>query len=78
MKYTVNAYFCTNFAGLMDSLETDDFYEAQDFVDANCRKGFNCELVDNELDATGWFHADDFEDDDDFYEDLLMEQREQM
>lgn len=72
MRYRVCAYLCTNFAGLMDSLETDDFYEAQDFVGTNCRKGFNCELVDNELDVTGWFHADDF------YEDLCMEQREQM
>lgn len=77
MRYQVNAYLCTNFANLMDSLETDNFYEAQDFVEENCRKGFNCELVDNELNATGWFHADDFEDDD-FYADLRMEQCEQM
>lgn len=32
MKYTVKAYLCTNFAGLMDSLETDKFYEVQDFI----------------------------------------------
>ena len=46
MRYKVNAYFCTNFAGLMDSLETDNFYEVQDFVYDQCRKGFNCELYD--------------------------------
>lgn len=79
MRYKVRAYLCTNFVGLIDDLETDDFYEAQDFVESNCRKGFNCELVDNELGTEGWFHADDFaEDQDDLFDDLLMEQREQM
>ena len=82
MRYTVNAYLCTNFAGVMDSLETDNFYEAQDFVWENCQKGFNCELVDNELGTEDWFHADDFteaiEEVDELLEDLRLEQCEQM
>lgn len=82
MRYKVKAYLCTNFSYLMDSLETDDFYEAQDFVWENCQKGFNCELVDNELGTEGWFHADDFtedtEDVDELLRDLHMEQIAQM
>jgi formylmethanofuran dehydrogenase subunit A len=75
MKYTVNAYLFTNFAGLMDSLETDNFYEVQDFVEENRQKGFNCKLVDNERGTEGWAYA---ENDNDFYEDLFLEQCEQM
>jgi hypothetical protein len=66
----------------MDSLETDDFYETQDFIWANCQKGFNCELIDNELGVEGWFHADDFtedtEDPSELIRDLRLEQCEQM
>lgn len=87
MRYKVNAYLCTNFAGLMDSLETDDFYEVQDFIWENCQKGLNCELWDRETGNRNWAYADDFTDDtidpsglisDEFYADLLMEQHEQM
>ena len=56
MRYKVNAYFCTNFAVLMDSLETDSFYEVQDFVDDQCRKGFNCELYDTETGDRGFVY----------------------
>ena len=53
MRYKVNAYFCTNFAGLMDSLETDNFYEVQEFVYDQWRKGFNCERYDTETGDRG-------------------------
>lgn len=60
MKYTVNAYLCTNFAGLMDSLETDFWFEVEDFIWDNVQKGFNCELIDNETGSRNWAYADDF------------------
>ena len=75
MRYQVNAYLCTNFAGLMDSLETDNFYEVQDFVWDNAQKGYNCTITDNESGETNWVYAESFTID---YDDLLMEQREQM
>ena len=78
MKYTVKAYLCTNFAGLMDSLETDNFYEVQDFIWENCQKGYNCTLTDNEIGETNWAYADSFTEDTIDYADLLMEQQEQM
>ncbi len=82
MRYTVNAYLCANFAGLMDNLETDSFDEAQDFVWENVQKGYNCELTDNEVNGRCQFYADNFTEatvePNDLLDDLLMEQREQM
>lgn len=80
MRYTVKAYLCTNFAVLMDSLETDDFYEVQDFILENCQKGYNCLLIDNERGESNWAYADDFneETDNELYADLLMEQQATM
>lgn len=60
MKYTVRAYLCTNFAGLMAELETDDFYEVQDFIWENCQKGYNCTLKDNESGETNVAYAESF------------------
>lgn len=91
-KYTVNAYLCTNFTGLMDSLETDFWFEVEDFIWDNIQKGYNCELIDNETGSRNWAYADDFDEEalnpEDllretkkqnlFYADLLMEQQEQM
>lgn len=77
-KYRVCAYLCTNFAGLMDSLETDNFYEVQDFIWENCQKGFNCTLTDNETSQTNWVYAQSFTEETIDYDDLLMEQQEQM
>lgn len=82
MRYKVNAYLCTNFAGLMESLETDDFYEVQDFVWIHCQNGLNCELIDTETGTRGLAYAEDFtedtEDVDELLVDLRMEQCEQM
>ena len=82
MRYTVNAYLCTNFAGLMDSLETDDFYEVQDFIWKHCQNGLNCELIDTERGTRNLAYADDFneytEDANELIRDLRMEQCEQM
>lgn len=82
MRYQVNAYLCTNFAGLMESLETDDFYEVQDFIWKNCQNGLNCELIDTETGNRNWAYADDFteetEEVDELIRDLRMEQCEQM
>lgn len=78
MRYTANAYLCTNFAGLMDSIETDNFYEAQDFIWENCQKGYNCKLTVNETGETHWAYAESFNEETIDYEDLLREQQEQM
>ena len=78
MLYTVKSYLCTNFAGLMDSLETDDFSEVDDFLQDNCQKGYNCEITDNEQGETKWAYADKFNEETVDYADLLMEQQEQM
>ena len=74
MKYTVNAYLCTNFAGLMDSLETDFWFEVEDFIWDNVQKGFNCELIDNETGSRNWAYADDFDEESLNPEDLLREE----
>ena len=94
MRYKVNAYLCTNFSGLMNSLETDSWDEVEDFIWENVQRGYNCELTDNERGETNWAYADDFDEEtfcaedlirnsqkramSDFYADLLMEQQEQM
>ena len=84
-RYKVCAYLCTNFSGLMDSLETDNFYEVQDFIFENCQKGYNCMLTNNETGEMNWAYAEDFNEEttdvemnNTFYNDLLMEQQEQM
>ena len=77
-RYSVKAYLCTNFSGLMDSLETDDFYEVQDFIFANCQKGYNCELTDRDRGETNMAYAENFTEETVDYNDLLMEQQEQM
>lgn len=82
MRYQVHAYLCTNFSGLMDSLETDNFYEVQDFVWENCHKGYNCKIWDRETGNRNWAFADDFDEDtegvDELIHDLCIEQCEQM
>lgn len=82
MRYRVCAYLCTNFAGLMDMLETDSFYEVQDFVLENCQKGYDCEVYDTEIGDRKWAYAEMFtettEETDKLYADLRMEQTEQM
>ena len=94
MKYTVKAYICTNFSGLMDDLETDYWSEVEDFIWENTQRGYNCEIVDNYNEETSWTYAEDFDEEElnpedlirdhkkqsinQFYEDLHMEQQEQM
>jgi hypothetical protein len=76
MRYKVNAYIRTNFAYLADSFETDDFYEVQDAIEGYCQQGYDCQLIDNERNTEGWCYAEQYADD--FYENLRMEQCEQM
>lgn len=82
MRYRVCAYLCTNFAGLMDILETDIFDEVQDFVWEHCQKGHDCEVYDTETGDRGWAYAANFtettEEPNELYADLRMEQCEQM
>lgn len=82
MRYRVCAYLCTNSAGLMDMLETDIFDEVQDFVWANCQKGYDCEVYDTETGDRGWAYAANFteatEEPNELYADLRLEQCEQM
>jgi hypothetical protein len=62
----------------MDTLETDDFYEVQDFIQENCENGYNCELTDNEMNTVGWAYTEDFTQQNDLLKDLYLEQCEQM
>ena len=90
MKYTAKAYLCTNFAGLIDSLETDYYSEVEDFIWENIQRGYNCTITDNETGEINWAYAEDFDEEalnpedlirehkKSFYRDLLMEQQEQM
>lgn len=93
-RYVVKAYICTNFSGLITTLETNDFTEVEDFIWENVQRGYNCELTDKERGETNYAYADDFDEEalnpedlirdhkkpsnKELYEDLLMEQREQM
>ncbi len=77
MRYKVNAYLCTNFAGLMDSLETDDFYEVQDFIWANCQKGYNCTVNDTERGTMDFAYADNFTEYTEEPDELIREQCKQ-
>ena len=77
-RYSVKAYLCTNFSGLMESLETDIFDEVQDFIFANCQKGFNCELIDRKTGEPNMAYAESFTEETVDYADLLLEQQEQM
>jgi hypothetical protein len=72
MHYTVKAYLCTNFAGLMDSLETDYWGEIEDFIWDNVQKGYNCEFTDNERGETHWVYADNFDEETVSPEDLTI------
>ena len=94
MRYKVCAYLCTNFSGLMNSIETDDWNEVEDFIWENVQRGYNCELTDNDTANKNYAYADDFDEEalnpedllrvhkkrniDPLYADLLMEQQEQM
>lgn len=94
MKYTVKAYLCTNFSGLMDDFETDYWSEVEDFILENTQRGYNCEIIDNYNEETKFTYAEDFDEEalnpedlirdnkktkvNMFYQDLLMEQQEQM
>lgn len=77
-RYAVKACICTNFVGVIATLETDDFYEVQDFIWENCQKGLNCHLTDKERDESNWVYAESFNEDTVDYADLHMEQQEQM
>lgn len=77
-RYVVKACLCTNFVGVVATLETDNFDEIQEFIWEQCQKGFNCELIDKEQNTRNWIYAESFTEETELYEDLLMEQREQM
>lgn len=59
MRYGVKACICTNYVQLMDSLDTDKFSEAQEFILQNCRKGYDCYIVDRWKCVQLWAYAND-------------------
>ncbi len=61
MRYTVKSYLCTNFSGLMNSLETDSWDEVEDFIWENAQRGYNCELADNDTGNKNYAYAEDFD-----------------
>lgn len=77
-RYVVEAFICTNLSGLMHHLETDELTEAKDFIWEHCQKGNSCELRDRATGERSFYYADSFNENTIDYDDLLMEQREQM
>lgn len=92
MRYTVKAYLEKSMRGCMETLETDDFKEVEEFIWTNCQQGLNCQFIDTEdINNCGVAYADLFTEDiveveelivyehgTVFYADLRMEQQEQM
>ena len=74
-KYTVSAYLCTNFTGLMCNLETDDFSEVEDFIWENVQRGYNCEITDNETGDLNWAYTEDFDEEALNPEDLIRDHK---
>ena len=70
-RYVVKAYLCTNFSGLMTTLETDSWSEVEDFIWENVQRGYNCELNDKETGNKNYAYADDFDEEALNPEDLL-------
>ena len=60
MRYTINGYICTNFAGLMDSFGSDIFYEIQDTAHEYLTRGYFVEIIDNELGTRGFIDPDTY------------------
>ena len=71
MRYTVKSYLCTNFAGLMNELETDSWNEVEDFIWENVQRGYNCELTDHDTGNKNYAYAEDFDEEALNPEDLL-------
>ena len=71
MRYTVKAYLCTNFTGLMNELETDSWDEVEDFIWENVQRGYNCELADHDTGNKNYAYAEDFDEEALNPEDLL-------
>lgn len=93
MRFTIKAYLCTNFTGIMNDLVTDSWDEVEDFIWENIQQGYNCELTDNDTGNKNYAYAEDFCEEtpnpedllrvhkkpsNSFYADLRMEQLEQM
>ena len=60
MRYKINGYICTNFAGLMDSFESDIFYEIQDTAREYLTRGYFVEIIDNERGDRGLIDPDSY------------------
>lgn len=71
MRYTIGAYLCTNFTGLMADLKTDSWDEVEDFIWKNVQRGYNCELADNDTGNKNYAYAEDFDEEALNPEDLL-------
>ena len=74
MKYTVNAYLCTNNPIKIDSLKTDFWFEVEDFIWDNVERGFNCMLIDNETGDTNWAYSENFNGDVDELVEIIREE----
>ena len=93
-RYTVKVYYCGKHSCLMEHFETNSWHSVEEFVLENCQGGYNCIIINNETGSQKWAYAEDFSEGtvepkdlireikktckSIFYEDLLMEQQEQM
>ena len=74
MRYTINAYLCTNNPIKIDSLKTDFWFEVEDFIWDNIEKGFNCMLIDNETGDINWAYSENFNGDVDELVEVIREE----
>ena len=74
MRYTVNAYLCTNNPIKIDSLKTDFWFEVEDFIWDNIERGFNCMLIDNETGDINWAYSENFNGDVDELVEIIREE----
>ena len=81
-KYKATAYLERCLRGAMDGIDTNSWSQIDEFVWENCQAGFTCEIINNETGERKYAYPENFNEDaigiDDLYDDLRMEQHEQM
>lgn len=81
-KYKATAYLERCLRGAMDGIDTDEESLLDEFVWRNCQQGLTCEIINNETGERRYTYPDNFNENtigvEDLYNDLRLEQQEQM
>lgn len=81
-RYKATAYLERCLRGAMDGIDTNDWSQIDDFVWKNCQQGLTCEIINNETGERRYAYPDNFSENtigvEDLYNDLRLEQQEQM